>query len=163
MTFLFYLLAIVIGCAVSAQSPLNAAASSHIGGGPLLIVSNVIVLLGSIPIYFLWPEAARWGSYAEVPWYQWCGAFCGLTIVVGGMIVFPRLGPTTALGLILIGQFALGTILEQRGWLGVPQSSLDLPKTLGIALMLIGFLVTQARTIFPSLRTEAPASSTTEK
>jgi transporter family-2 protein len=163
MSFLFYLLAVIIGCAVAVQGPLNAAASGQVGVGPLLIVSNTVVLLGSIPIYYLWPETARWGALSQVPLLHWGGAICGLTIVVGGMLVFPRLGPTTALGLILIGQFLLGTILEQRGWLGVPQSSLDLPKALGIALMLTGFLVTQVRTIFPSLRHETPASTASEK
>lgn len=157
MSFLFYLLAIFVGCAVAAQAPLNAAASAQVGVGPLLIVANIIVLLGSVPIAFLWPETARWGALSEVPWLHWGGALCGLTIVVGGMLVFPRLGPTTALGLILIGQFALGTILEQRGWLGVPRSELDAPKVIGIALMLIGFLVTQTKSIFP--RTQSPSDT----
>lgn len=141
--FFWYLLAFLIGASVATQSPLNAAATATVGVGPVLVVSNIIVLVGSIVIAGLWPTTAQWSAIPQVPLYQWGGALCGLTILVGGLLVFPKLGPTTALGLILIGQFSVALLWEQTGLLGVPRAPLDMSKIIGIALMLIGFLVTQ--------------------
>ncbi len=150
MTILWYLLALAVGLAIAVQAPLNGQAANAVGVGPLLIISNIVVLLGSIPVYYLWPETARWGAVSGVPLLHWGGSLCGLTIVVGGMLVFPRLGPTTALGLILLGQFSLALVLERQGWLGIPKAPLEPTKLLGVALMLCGFAVTQSKNLAKS-------------
>mgnify|MGYP002140125060 CR=1 FL=1 len=107
------------------------------------------------------------GAVSGVPLLHWGGSLCGLTIVVGGMLVFPRLGPTTALGLILIGQFALALLLERQGWLGIPKAPLEPAKVLGVALMLLGFAVTQSKNLAKSFAAttqerDAKAPETTE-
>jgi bacterial/archaeal transporter family-2 protein len=150
MAPLWYLLALVIGACVVLQSPLNNLAARVVGFGPMLLVANALVLLVTLPIAWLWPETPRWSALAQVPLPHWGGALCGIIIVVGGLLVFPRLGPTTTLGLILIGQFALSALMEQLGWLGVVRAPMDLPKLLGIGLMLLGFLVTQYRQLVPT-------------
>jgi transporter family-2 protein len=150
MTILWYVLALAVGLAIAVQAPLNGQAANAVGVGPLLIISNIVVLVGSIPVYYLWPETARWGAVSGVPLLHWGGSLCGLTIVVGGMLVFPRLGPTTALGLILIGQFALALLLERQGWLGIPKAPLEPAKLIGVALMLLGFAVTQSKNLAKS-------------
>lgn len=150
MTFFWYVLAFIVGLCVAIQPPTNAAAARLAGVGPMLIVTNTAVLIGAIILYFLWPEKANWSAVSQVPLRYWLGALYGLTIVVGGMLVFPKIGPTTALGLILLGQFILGALIEQQGWLGIPKTPLDWTKMVGIGLMLFGFLVTQARNFFPA-------------
>lgn len=149
MTPFWYLLAFIVGLCVAIQPPTNAIAAKLAGVGPMLIVTNTLVLLGAIVLYFVWPEKSSWQNVTSVPVRYWLGALYGLTIVVGGMLVFPKIGATTALGLILLGQFILGALIEHNGWLGIPKSPVDLTKVIGIGLMMLGFAVTQARAFLP--------------
>lgn len=150
MTVFWYLLAFTVGLCVAIQPPTNALAGKLAGVGPMLIVTNTIVLIGAIILYFIWPEKASLSNVTQVPVRHWLGALYGLTIVVGGMLVFPKIGGTTALGLILLGQFLLGTAIDHYGWLGMPKSPADWPKVAGIGLMLLGFIVTQAKQFLPA-------------
>lgn len=150
MIAFWYLLAFTVGLCVAIQPPTNAMAAKVAGVGPMLIVTNTAVLVGAIILYFVWPEKASWANVGQVPLKHWLGALYGLTIVVGGMLVFPKIGATTALGLILLGQFLLGTAIDHYGWLGMPRSPVEWPKVIGISLMLVGFLVTQVRQFLPA-------------
>ena len=145
MTAFWYLLAFAIGLCVAIQPVTNASFARITGVGPMLIIMNTIVLVGAIILAFVWPERAQWSQWSQVPWYSWLGALYGLVIVVGGMLVFPKLGATTALGLILIGQFLLGAAIDHMGWFGVPRSPVEWTKLLGIGLMIAGFAVTQLK------------------
>ena len=150
MTPLWYLLAFTVGLCVAIQPPTNAMAASQAGVGPMLLVSNGLVFLASIALYFLWPEESSLGDIVGVPLRYWLGALYGLTIVVGGMLVFPKIGATTALGLILIGQFSLGALIEHYGWLGIPRAPVDWTKMLGISVMILGFGLTQLKQFMPA-------------
>ncbi len=149
MTAFWYLLAFTVGLCVAIQPPTNAMAAKLSGVGPMLLVTNTLVLLGAVVLYFVWPEKSSLSDITQVPVRYWLGALYGLTIVVGGMLVFPKIGGTTALGLILLGQFLLGTAIDHFGWLGMPKSPVDWPKVVGISLMLVGFVVTQIKQLMP--------------
>lgn len=57
-------------------------------------------------------------------------------------IILPRLGSTTMIVLIIIGQLVLGVVVDHLGLMGVTQRPIDLPRVLGIgALILGGYLV----------------------
>ncbi len=150
MALFWYLLAFVVGLCVAIQPPTNAIAARYAGVGPMLIVTNTLVLLGAIVLYFLWPEKSSMQDVANVPVRYWLGALYGLTIVVGGMLVFPKIGATTSLGLILLGQFMLGAAIEHYGWLDMPRTPIDWTKVVGIVVMLAGFAITQAKMFLPA-------------
>lgn len=141
--FIWYLVAFGVGVCVAIQPPSNAAVSSVIGVGPALIILNAIVLIGSLVAYAVWPETPKWSSWSDVPPLYWCGAFYGLFIVVGGMLVFPKIGATTSLGLILLGQFIFGALVDHFGWFGMPRSPMTMQRIAGLAVIGIGFVITQ--------------------
>ena len=50
----------------------------------------------------------------------------------------PRLGATTALALIIIGQLVMGILIDQFGLFGVPVRPIDLMRFIGAGLLIAG-------------------------
>ena len=50
----------------------------------------------------------------------------------------PRLGATTALALIIIGQLAMGILIDQFGLFGVAVRPVDLVRLAGAGLLIAG-------------------------
>ncbi len=50
----------------------------------------------------------------------------------------PRLGATTALALIIIGQLAMGILIDQFGLFGVAVRPVDLVRLVGAGLLIAG-------------------------
>jgi len=53
-------------------------------------------------------------------------------------ITLPRLGATTMLVLIIIGQLLTGVLLDTFGWFGVTARPIDATRIIGIIILLIG-------------------------
>ena len=55
----------------------------------------------------------------------------------------PRLGVTTALTLVLVGQYFLATLMDNNGWFGTPIREIGLKQVSGLLVILAGaYLVT---------------------
>lgn len=130
--------ALLMGAAITVQPLLNASLRGQLGMAPQLILSNLIVLILSVPAGLAFQEAANWDKVLQVPPYLWGGALCGMIILVGGVVVFPRLGPAASLGLILLGQMALGLLFEHFGWLGAAKNPISMVRLAGVALLAAG-------------------------
>jgi len=74
----------------------------------------------------------------SVPWYAYTTGILGLVIVGTVGIVVPRLGAARGLTLILASQFILAALIDQFGLFAGTPRPLDLPKILGLAVMLAG-------------------------
>ena len=137
---MWYVLALVIGICVALQPVTNAAGGERIGFGPLMVIANAVVFLFSIVFYFLWPGEAHWGKVTSLRPDYLFGALYGTTIVFGGFLVFPKIGATSALSLIILGQLAFGLIIDHFGLYGMPQQSVTAMKLLGVGLVMGGFV-----------------------
>ena len=65
------------------------------------------------------------------------GAF-GVLLYVTINHTMPRLGATTALALIIIGQLAMGVLVDHFGLFGVAVRQLDLGRAAGLILLVAG-------------------------
>jgi len=56
--------------------------------------------------------------------------------------MIPRIGIAGALITLLAGQLLVGSILDHFGWLGVTQRVMDLPRIIGLAVVMAGVWLT---------------------
>ncbi len=77
-------------------------------------------------------------DWASLPWYAFTPGLLGVVIVstIGYMV--PRLGLVTGFTLFVASQFMVGVLFDHYGWLGAEVRPLDLPRALGLGLVMAG-------------------------
>lgn len=137
-TLLFVASAVVLGGVFAGvQGPINALLSSRIG----LIegafgVHLVGLIISGIPLLFL--SGGKLGEWRSVPWYGWLGGAMGVMIVVALSYATPRIGIAGTIVLFVVAQLFAAAMVGHFGWLETPVKPIDLGKTLGLVLLLVG-------------------------
>ena len=80
-----------------------------------------------------------------MPWYVFSAGLLGLLIVGTIGFTVPRLGLTSALTLVLAGQFIASILIEKFGWFGAPARPFEWTRALGILILLLGVWLTTRR------------------
>ena len=114
-----------------ARSPVLAAAVSFAVGTLTLVVYS---LLTRIPL----PDFAAASGH---PWWIWTGGILGAFFVAATIYIAPRLGATTMLAWLLVGQFGASLLLDHFGLLGFNVQPISLTRIIGIALVAAGALL----------------------
>ena len=130
--------AVVAGASIVFQAAVNADLRFTLNSaswGSLAMV--VFVLLSGSP----WLSGA---DIARTSWLSWTGGLFGAVYVVAAILLLPRLGATTLLALFVAGQLVMSMLLDHYGILGVPQHSIDLPRLLGCALLVLSVVLIRA-------------------
>jgi len=125
------------GVAVGTQAPIAGAMGQRIGGAS----SSLIVHLGGA-VASLLLLVARKGEliheWRTLPWYMiGCGAF-GLILYLSLSHTIPRVGATTAITLLIVGQLLAGLVIDQFGVFGLEVRTLDLNRIAAVILLLAG-------------------------
>jgi transporter family-2 protein len=77
-----------------------------------------------------------------MPLWQYTGGLLGATMLLGAIVVGPRLGAAALIALILAGQLSAAVAFDHFGILGFSAKAVTLPRMLGIVFIGIGaFLV----------------------
>lgn len=140
-TWLVIVIGLIGGVAVGLQSPLAGSMAQKVGG---TASSFIVHLSGAIfsGIFLLLRGGEKISEWRSLPWYMLSAGIFGLILYQTIGIILPRLGSTTMIVLIIIGQLVLGVVVDHLGLMGVTQRPIDLPRVLGIgALILGGYLV----------------------
>ncbi len=148
MTNLVLTVAILIGFSIAFQPVTNAAASQYIGLASLMVVSNGLVFLGSIAYAVLSRESMSWNEIATLRLDLLLGgAIYGLLILFGGIYVFPRLGATFALMVIVFSQLIFGLMIDHYGLYGIPRQPLSFVRIIGVSFIFLGILLVKTNKI----------------
>ncbi len=80
-------------------------------------------------------------TVAKAPWYAWTGGLLGVLYIVGTILLIPRLGAATVIGLFIVGQILTSLAVDHfglLGLLGLPVRELGLGRIAGAVLMILG-------------------------
>ncbi len=99
---------------------------TYAGGG--LVIVLLTLLSGGTDL----------GAFRQVPWYAFTTGILGLIIVGSVGFVVPRLGLAAAFTLIVASQFAAAVVIDHFGLLGAAVQPVDLPRAVGLGVMLVG-------------------------
>ena len=77
-------------------------------------------------------------GWQEIPWYAFSTGLLGLFIVGTISYTVPRLGLTAAFTVAVASQFIVAALLDHFGLLGAAIRPLDLSRSLGIGILILG-------------------------
>ena len=131
------LIGILGGIAVGMQGPIVAQMSQRIGNaaGTFVVHVSGALLAGML-------LAARGGeqiqNWRSLSWYMAGSGFFGVVLYLTLNHTMPRLGATAALALIIIGQLAMGILIDHFGLFGAAVRPIDITRVIGAALLIAG-------------------------
>ena len=77
-------------------------------------------------------------NWRSLSWYMAGSGFFGVVLYLTINHTMPRLGATTALALIIVGQLAMGILIDHFGLFWTAVRPIDLTKLVGAALLIAG-------------------------
>ena len=99
---------------------------TYAGGGLLIILAMVTLKGGNLL------------AWRAVPWYVFLAGPLGLVIIGSLSYTVPRLGSATASTLFVTAWLLLSAVIDHFGLFGVSQRALELPRLLGVMILLTG-------------------------
>ncbi len=143
MNYIYYLLALLTGIAITVQAGVNAqlrqmlthpvlAAIISFGVGVISLIGFQLLSGGAWPA----PETLR-----SIAWWKWTGGFIGAVYVTTVIISVPRIGAANLVSLSVAGQLAAAIVLDHYGWLGFSLHPANPWRLLGAMLIMSGVLL----------------------
>jgi bacterial/archaeal transporter family-2 protein len=80
-------------------------------------------------------------TLGRVPVWAWSGGIFGAIFIALSIVTIPKLGGAAYVALLVTGQMVAALAFDHFGWLGVPQRPIDLPRLLGVALLVGGVVL----------------------
>jgi transporter family-2 protein len=130
------------GIAVGLQSPLASMLAQRLGILEGVFIVHIGGAMLSLLLLLLVVGGGHLGQWRSVPWYALCAGFFGLVTVGAVSYTIPRIGVSAAITTIVAGQLIVGTLLDQFGLLGAALRPLDVPRALGLAVVMLGVWLT---------------------
>ena len=142
-TWLYLLLAFVVGIGLSLQVGVNAQLSEWIGD-PIraslvsFAVGTLALGLASLVVAKPWPALAHLG---QAPWWVWTGGVLGAVYVASSVVAAPRLGAAVLVALVVAGQSLASVVLDHFGWVGFPEHAVTPGRIVGVILLVVGVVL----------------------
>lgn len=131
------LIGLLGGVAVGIQGPLAGAMSQRVGGAASSFVVHVSgALLSGLLLAARGGEAMQ--NWRGLPWYMLGSGAFGVVLYLTLTHTLPRLGATTAVTLIIVGQLMMGMVIDQFGWFEVAVRPVDGWRVAAAVLLLAG-------------------------
>jgi bacterial/archaeal transporter family-2 protein len=137
------LLAIAAGVSIVVQQVLNsnlrtALNSAAWSGFMSYFVGVVCMALLALALRDPLPSA---GVAARIPWWAWSGGLFGAIFIGLAILLVPHLGAATFIALLVTGQMLASVAFDHFGWLGLAQRPVDVPRLIGVALLIGGVVL----------------------
>jgi len=141
---LLFALVLLAGAAVTMQAGVNLQLREGLGNPFQAGLISFAVGALTMAVVTLPQEGLRWDSatLTRMPWWVWTGGVFGAYLVTVSVLLAPRLGSSTLMGLLLTGQMITALTLDHYGLLGFPVQRLSAPRVIGVLLLMAGvFLI----------------------
>lgn len=143
--FLLLPVALVAGMALSTQFAVNTQLRTVVGGpvaaaAVSFLIGTVFLVIAALAVTRSMPA---FGEITSSPWWIWTGGLLGAFFVFASVILTPRLGAATTVGLVLTGQVTASIILDHFGLLRLPVHEATLPRLAGALLIVAGVVLVQ--------------------
>jgi bacterial/archaeal transporter family-2 protein len=138
-------LALIAGMAAPTQFAINSQLRQVVGGPVLagaisFLIGTIVLIAAAVIVSRSVPDL---GSVTGAPWWMYLGGLLGAFYVCASIVLTPRLGAATTIGLFLAGQVIASIAIDHFGLLGLPVQSASIPRLLGALLIIVGVAVVQ--------------------
>ncbi len=146
MSWIFLLpIPVAAGAALTTQFAVNAQLRTVVGGP--VVAAAISFFVGMLTLVAVALAVDRhlpeMSAVTSSPWWAWIGGLLGASFVLASIILTPRLGAATTVGLFLAGQMIASIVIDHFGLLRVAVHEATLPRILGLLLVLIGVFLVQ--------------------
>ena len=143
MNLFFTILAFLIGILLPIQVGVNVELAIYINS-PILaaFISFLVGAFCLILIAFIVKSPfPTWSQIMEVPSWTLAGGLIGASVVFASIVAGPNIGALALVSLLLAGQLIGSVLIDHYGWLGFTVQKMDFQRSLGIILLVGGFLL----------------------
>jgi len=122
MTWVYLILAMAGGAMMPVQAAMNARLAHAVGGTIWAAASSalgVAIVLASVGAITGPGSGRSVGGIAQVPWWGWCGGFCGSLVLFSAAAASPRIGAMTMVAAMVAGQVIASAVMDGGGLLGL--------------------------------------------
>ncbi|MOA30843.1 hypothetical protein D3C78_1519600 [compost metagenome] len=74
---------------------------------------------------------------------MWAGGAFGVIFISLALVLLPKLGAAGFMALALAGQVVGSLLLDHFGWFGLVERQINLPKLVGVMLLMAGVVLIQ--------------------
>lgn len=136
---LFSGLGIVAGGLIAIQSVLNSSLGQRIGSlGTVLILTFISASLVIVLIFFF-PSTSNFRNLPGISeWYLYIGGLLGVAILAAPIYLVPRIGTTSTLIAIVLGQSLIALVMDHFGLFASPKIEINLARGIGVLLVAAG-------------------------
>ena len=137
--FLLSGLGIIAGGLIAIQSVLNSSLGQRIGNlGSVLLLTFISAIVLIVLILFF-PSTANFRSFPDISeWYLYIGGVLGVAILASPTYLIPRIGTTSTLIAIVLGQSAIALVIDHFGLFASPKIEINLARAIGVMLVAVG-------------------------
>jgi transporter family-2 protein len=80
-------------------------------------------------------------TISRVPYWAWSGGIFGAVFIALPIVTIFKLGGAAYIAPLVTGQMIAALTVDHFGWLGVQERPVDLPRILGVALLVGGVVL----------------------
>lgn len=140
LKFLFPLLALIAGMAVAVQGQINGGLGKKIGVIEGAFFSFALGTLVLLFVLIFWGNG-QISSFTTVPKWQLVGGILGAFFVLVQVLVVPKIGVSSTLLAIIVGQIILSVIIDHFGLFNAERRPVDINKIAAVLLMFIALFL----------------------
>lgn len=130
------ILAIVAGAALSMQAAVNGQLGEKVGVlKSAFLTFSVGAAITAVLVLFL--QTPQPQTLLTVPKWQLAGALFGVPYIIVMVTAVPRVGTAVATVAVILGQLAMGMLIDNFGWLDNPQIALSWHRIAAIPCLII--------------------------
>ena len=137
--FLLLLLVVAAGAVLSVQAAINGRLGETVGVLRSSLLTFVVgaVVSALLILFFQLPQAM---NLLQVPKWQLVGALFGVVYMMVMVGAVPRLGAAVATVAVILGQLAMGLLIDNFGWLGNPAIELSSNRLLAMLCLALALV-----------------------
>ena len=141
--YLFMILAILTGVAMSTQAAVNSKLAGNVQS-PVL-AAFISFAVGTVAL-FIWAfiTGAPLGNLAaakDAPPVAWIGGVLGAFFVLIMTMIVPRIGVALAFSLAITGQMLGALVVDHFGLLGIPEHKISWQRIVGVLFVMAGVII----------------------
>ena len=142
MNYLIYVLPLLAGIFACVQSNINGYWQTRIGIQSTVLINGWIVAILSTLLYLASNTHSMKDNYTSLEPNIFLNGFLGFGIVTIAAFTFPKIGATSVMVIMVMGQVITGLLLDHFGFLNLPKRNISLSRITGFLLILAGVFFT---------------------
>jgi transporter family-2 protein len=130
---------VVAGGLIAIQSVLNASLGQRIGNLGSVLVLTFVSAVTLIILILFFPSTSDLKNLPGISeWHLYVGGVLGVAILAAPIFLVPRIGTTSTLIAIVLGQLTAALIIDQFGLFASPKIGINFVRVIGILLVVLG-------------------------